>query len=180
MDVVLRPLRVSDARARLQWMNDDESVRYLGSGFLRKKTLDEVREEILLRLDGEFTGEECVIADAVTQAYLGQINLMHPDEQAKCAALSLVLLPSARGKGLAKKALKLFLKKAFEEWGYHRLYLKCAARNERAVKLYESAGFVHEGTLRAHMMTSEGLTDVKLYGMLREDWQRLENLAKGG
>ena len=172
----LRKLRKSDAPAICRWMNDAETVKYLGYGFIKPRTLEDLAEEIRLQLEGEFTGKAMVIEDRLTHRYLGQINLMLPDERAKTAEISIVLISQARGHGIALKALRLFLNKAFNQWHYRRLYLKCLSGNSDAVKLYEKAGFRREGTLRQHIQTSEGLMDVILYGLLREEFEEKQQI----
>ncbi|MBR4236018.1 MAG: GNAT family N-acetyltransferase [Clostridia bacterium] len=166
-EIRLRPLRAEDAPAMLAWMNDGESVKYLGSGFARPRSLEDVREYIELRLDGEFTGECFAVADAHTDEYLGQCDLMLPDARAGTAEAAIVLLPDKRGRGTAAQALRLLVKKAFGELGYRRLYLKCASENASAVRLYERAGFVREGTLRQHIFADSKLMDVYIYGLLK-------------
>lgn len=167
--IILRPERLEDAERALEWMNDPGSVRFLGSGFAKKRSLEDAREEIALRLDGEFTGETFAVADGETGEYLGRCDLLLPDPAAKKAEIAIVLVPSARGRGIAASALKLLCAHAFEE-GYERLYLKCASLNTPAVRLYERAGFAREGTLRRHLMTPEGLCDVYVYGLLRTEF----------
>lgn len=170
--VFLRPLRLSDAESMLAWMNDPDSTRYLGGGFEKKRTLEDVRESIELRLDGEFTGETFAVADGETGEYLGQCDLLLPDEKAGRAEIAVVLLPQYRGCGYARQALMLLMKFAFEN-GYNRLFLKVCAENVPAIKLYESLDFVREGTLRRHVRVGDRLCDVAVYGMLKEDFETL-------
>lgn len=177
MDIHLRELRLADAAAQFQWMNDPETVRYLGYGFIRPRRLEDIQTQLQMQLDGEFTGVSLAITDE-TDVYLGEVNLLLPDERARTAEVSIVLIKSARGRGAANAALKLLLDRAFTEWGYERLYLKCLSANAPAIRLYERAGFRHEGTLRKHLMTAEGLMDVQLYGVLREEYLALRGLSK--
>ena len=43
--------------------------------------------------------------------------------------------------------------------------------NEAAVRLYEGSGFVREGTLRRALMTSNGISDVHIYALLKTDYR---------
>ena len=51
-------------------------------------------------------------------------------------------------RGLGRKALAAIMKKAFDEFSVHRLWLTVFPDNTRAHHLYKSVGFVEEGTLR--------------------------------
>ena len=172
MTVFLRPYCIQDAPSALGWMNDPETTRFLGYGFSRPRTLEEVTEMLEMRIDGDLSGESFVIADAETGDYMGQCDLLLPDEKAKKAELAIVLLPQYRGKGIGRQALELLL--AFGFAHYDRLYLKCAAPNLPARKLYEKAGFVKEGILRRDMMIGGELTDTVIYGMLKEEYEALK------
>ena len=170
---------MEDAPKMLSWMNDAQSVRYLGSGFQKKRTLEDVQDLISLTLDGEFTGETWAIADADSNEYLGECRLMLPDKASRRAEVAIVLLPKARGRGLGRQALTLLLKRAFCELQYNRLYLYCAAENLPAKLLYESVGFALEGRLRSHMALNDGaLTDVLVYGRLRDEYAARQTLEK--
>jgi diamine N-acetyltransferase len=54
----------------------------------------------------------------------------------------------APGRGLGRQILYLFLKKVFEEYGAHRLWLDVFENNLRALHLYSSLGFWRDGALR--------------------------------
>ena len=167
-EIRLRALKRADAPYMLEWMNDKESTKYLGSGFERKRSLEDVLEYIDMRLGGEFTGECFAAADARTDEYIGQCDLMLPDMRAGTAEAAIVIRSGMRGRGNGARALALLISKAFDELGYRRLYLKCAAENAGAVRLYERAGFTREGTLRQHIFADGKLMDVYIYGLLRK------------
>ncbi len=170
--ICLRPAVPSDAENVAKWMNDPETTKYLGYGFLKPRRLEDVREELRMQYEGELTGCSFAIVNGEKTGYFGQAGLILPDERAKTAEITLVLTPEARGKGIAKRALKLLLRFGFCECGYQKLCARCLSANAKALKLFESAGFTREGVLRRHMRTAEGLTDVVLYGMLREEYEK--------
>jgi RimJ/RimL family protein N-acetyltransferase len=58
------------------------------------------------------------------------------------------MVVASKGQGLGRAALKVAKRVAFEDLGAHRFWLDVKARNERAKALYDSEGFVLEGTLR--------------------------------
>jgi diamine N-acetyltransferase len=58
----------------------------------------------------------------------------------------IVVRPPGRGNG--KQALRLLLKKVFDEFGAHRLWLDVFETNLRAQHVYRSFGFRQEGVLR--------------------------------
>jgi RimJ/RimL family protein N-acetyltransferase len=70
--------------------------------------------------------------------------------------------------GIGRFGVEWVLKHAFEERGAHRVYLEVHARNERARRLYESAGFTHEGTFRdgTRHWESRAFEDLCAYGKL--------------
>lgn len=166
--IILRPLCPEDAPSMLRWMNDPDTVRYLGYGFLRRRSPEDVMELIRMRLDGDLSGECFAIADADSGKYLGQCELMLPDLRAKKAEIALVLLPEARGKGYAAQALKQLTDYAFTRGGFEKLHLKCALSNTRALKLYEKAGFVREGLLRRDLLIDGRPEDTVLMALFKD------------
>jgi RimJ/RimL family protein N-acetyltransferase len=76
-----------------------------------------------------------------------------------------------RGKGLGKEALYLTLDFGFEELNFHRIYLIVISYNKAAINLYESLGFVKEGTYREAVYRDGQRWDLYLYGILRPEWE---------
>ena len=170
--IILRPVSPRDARSAFVWMNDPETVKYLGYGFLKPRSFESIEEEYRLLSDGEFTGHHFTILDEDGTRYLGQASLILPDERAKTAEISLALMPDVQGRGIGKQALMTLMRWGFDGCGYQRLHARCLSGNARAIRLFEAAGFVREGVLRRHMLMGDGLTDVLLFGMLKEEFRQ--------
>jgi RimJ/RimL family protein N-acetyltransferase len=77
----------------------------------------------------------------------------------------------AWGKGYGTEALRLALQYAFDELNLHRLTLTVIDYNERAIALYEKAGFRREGVFREFGKRDGKRYDMYLYGLLRPEWE---------
>lgn len=64
-----------------------------------------------------------------------------------CGTLGMGVLPGYRGQGLGKRLLMACIQKAKTK-GITRIQLQVRADNNAAIKLYESAGFKHEASIR--------------------------------
>ena len=76
----------------------------------------------------------------------------------------------AQGKGIAYEATRLILKKAFFEYGLHRVYLSVYSNNKAAIKLYERCGFILEGEFREHFLMDGNYLNWKWYGILSDEF----------
>jgi diamine N-acetyltransferase len=76
------------------------------------------------------------------------------------------------GRGYGYLATELILGYAFCELRLRRVYLSVFSDNASAVHIYEKAGFVTEGVLREDYFDGAVYRDVRLMGMLKEEWNR--------
>ena len=74
------------------------------------------------------------------------------------------------GKGYGKKALLLIIKKVFEEYKAHRLYLDVIEYNQRAIYIYQSLGFKEEGILRESVKREKSYDSLVLMSMLEDEY----------
>jgi RimJ/RimL family protein N-acetyltransferase len=84
--------------------------------------------------------------------------------------LGMGLLPKYRGQGWGKKLLAQAMEAAFIK-DIDRVELEVFASNQRAVRLYRSAGFHEEGRKRNGRKIDGRFEDILLFGLLREDWK---------
>ncbi len=75
-----------------------------------------------------------------------------------------------KSKGYGRDTLKLLKHLAFNLIKCHRLWLDVYEDNARAIKLYESEGFVREGLLREKIKSNETYRSMWLYSMLEQEY----------
>ncbi len=80
-----------------------------------------------------------------------------------------------RGKGYGTDAMKVLLHYAFTELNLHRVNLNVFGFNRRAIRSYEKAGFKYEGTERERILKADQRWDVLNMGILKSDWDLLQN-----
>lgn len=76
-----------------------------------------------------------------------------------------------KGRGYGRAALQAIMARVFAELKARRLWLDVVSTNERAIRLYESLGFVHEGTLRESALIDGEPASMRLYGLLAREWR---------
>jgi RimJ/RimL family protein N-acetyltransferase len=74
------------------------------------------------------------------------------------------VVPSARGRGVAPRAVEAVSGWAFSVLGLHRLELLHSVYNLASCRAAEKAGFVAEGTLRGQGRHTDGWHDMHLHG----------------
>ncbi len=100
---------------------------------------------------------------------LGQIGLRGIDLYEAKAHISYWVLPSARGRGLAGRAVATLTEWSFETLGLHRLTIDHSVHNEGSCRVAAKAGFPLEGVLRGSMLHADGWHDAHLHGRLATD-----------
>ena len=81
-----------------------------------------------------------------------------------------------KGLGFGREAIILLKQLCFEKLRFHRLWLDVYDDNDRAIKLYESEGFVKEGTLRDSIKTDNGYRSQRIYSMIENEYKPAHNI----
>jgi [ribosomal protein S5]-alanine N-acetyltransferase len=101
------------------------------------------------------------------------------DSEARDAELGFWLLPRARGRGAAARAIRLTVSWAFDELGLERVHGLTDIDNGAAQRVMEKAGFVRGGVLRGLERRPTGRLDFVSYSMLHTDEVKLEPSSAG-
>lgn len=96
----------------------------------------------------------------------GQIGLRSLRLFEGTAALSYWMLPSARGNGIAGRAVQALTRWAFEDVGFHRLSLQHSTQNQQSCRVAEKTGFTFEGVLRSSCPHADGWHDMHLHARI--------------
>jgi RimJ/RimL family protein N-acetyltransferase len=110
-----------------------------------------------------------VIADAATNEPVGTIGLHEINRATERAVAGYVLAHEARGKGLARRSLRLLCAFAFSDLRLARVEVTIEAENRASRAASESVGFREEGTLRSYMRIAGERRDMVMYGLLPGD-----------
>lgn len=171
--ISLRELKEKDAPLMLEWMHDPE----IQKGFKKNMmgaSLDDAKNFCRKALTPEVLSEGISLHFAIVDEddeYLGTISLKDISLDNLSAEYAITLRQKAQGKGIAYKATGLVLKKAFEDYDLHRVYLNVLADNDAAIRLYERSGFTFEGEFRDHLFLNGSYHNWKWYSILSNEFK---------
>ncbi|MFF9220370.1 GNAT family N-acetyltransferase [Streptomyces viridosporus] len=167
------PSSRADAETWLRGITDPEFQRW--NTPLRPITdLATARESLRrgTRHDLEGTGASFRIADAGSGAALGHlgVNDIHP--VMRLGRVGYWVLPEARDRGVATRALLLVARWALTERGLHRLELNHALGHGASCRVAERCGFAYEGIMRGAIFEAgrhDAFRDAHLHARLATD-----------
>jgi RimJ/RimL family protein N-acetyltransferase len=171
-DVLLRPSTPADAPAIRALYSEPDVRRWMGWDDVLPDE-DEALANIARAASAWRQGTWAVlrIVDAARDEVVGGVNLRLPGQQT--AEVSYFLRRSARGRGLATRAVLLAAGWGFAELGLERIELRAHPANEASQRVAERAGFTLEGRERASRAWPDGTRfDSLLYSLLPADLGR--------
>ncbi|MFC8387430.1 MULTISPECIES: GNAT family N-acetyltransferase [unclassified Streptomyces] len=163
----------ADAEAWLRGLTDPEFQRW--NTPIRPVTdADSARESLRrgARRDADGTGASFRIADAGSGTVLGHVGLADIHPALRRGTAGYWVLPEARGRGVATRALLLTAHWALTELALHRLELDHAVGHEASCRVAERCGFRHEGTMRGAIFEAgrhDTFRDAHLHARLATD-----------
>ncbi len=157
-----------------RWYSDGLFLRQLDLRAARPRTAAELCEWI--KAGNGATSYLFGLRQITTDELVGWVELDGILWHAGCAWLGLAIGPGGQqGRGFGREGLQLALRYAFNELNLWRVQLSVFSYNTRAIALYESCGFVREGTQREIGCRDGARFDMHLYGLLRREWQNSES-----
>lgn len=169
--IYLRPMEREDAAACQAYVNDPDV----------RRTLDQYRPKNLAFeeawIEGQSRDEHTIvlgIALKQSDRLIGATDLRDIDAVNRKALFGLVIGAKEEWhKGYGTEATQLMLKYGFATLNLNRIALNVYATNPHAVRAYQKAGFVQEGTLRKDVFRDGRYIDVFVMAILRDEWERL-------
>jgi len=113
-------------------------------------------------------GVALALTDAATDEAVGQVWIgVRP--QPGVVGLGYWIVPDARGRGLATRAVRLAAAWALGPLGAARMEAWVAPENEPSMRTLASAGFHREGVLRSFLSLGHGRSDIVVWSRLPTD-----------
>ena len=171
-EVGLRGLEKADLSLFKEWLADSEVTFFLEMGDrpIRQKEADDFwqiasqDEDSVVFAILEKTGKR-----VIGICGLFQISKIHRRSQ-------LNILIGAKdfwGKGCGRDACSLLLDYGFNKLNLNSIQLGVNSENMRAVRAYESIGFVFEGKRRSFIYRNGKYYDMSVYSMLRSEHEKI-------
>jgi len=164
--IILRAIEREDLPDYVRWLNDPAVLAYFGDqvplSLAREESWynDMLQDPSIRAFAVEFEGQ-----------HIGGAGFGNIDGRNASAEVGLFIgLPEMWDRGLGYDVLKTMVRFGFEQMNLHRIYLRVFAGNERAIHLYEKAGFRHEGCWRQAAFRHGRYHDLLWMSILREEW----------
>ncbi|WP_411342223.1 GNAT family protein [Sphingopyxis sp. J-6] len=172
--LVLRQLRADDAAALFAVLSDAQLMTWWSSG--PHQSLAET-EAYVTRNAEEGQGWLCwAITAAGDDSALGWVILM--DGKPGVGEVGYILRRDRWGGGLAREAVACVIAHGFTEGGLRRIFADTDPDNAGSIALLEKLGFRREGHLRGEWETHIGVRDSLIFGLLKDEWQKVETQFK--
>lgn len=162
----IRKLKIQDANAMHEWMQDEDVTKNLAQDFA-SKTIEDCKKFIEHANQSEKTDLHRAICDD-NDKYLGTVSLKHIDYINRNAEYAISMRRSAMGTGASAYGTTEILKYAFDVLGLKKVYLNVIPQNIRARKFYKKMGFQYEGTARKHILINGEFCDLEWYAFYKE------------
>jgi ribosomal-protein-alanine N-acetyltransferase len=168
--LLLRKMRLDDARAMFAYASDPEVTRYVL--FETHRSIEDSQAFLRLVVEGyergDFGGWGVVLKDS--GAFVGTcgVDYGYAPEHAR-AELGYVLAREHWGKGLVPEAVRAVIRFGFGRMELNRIQARCIAENTASARVMEKAGMTYEGTLREYQLIKGAYRDMKFYSILRRE-----------
>ncbi|WP_345943935.1 GNAT family N-acetyltransferase [Streptomyces sp. SID3212] len=180
----LRPWRTGDEATLVRGQTDPEFLRW-NTPLVPVTDEAGAAEHIRQRAEGRESGEMAhfCVTDAADGRILGHVGLALIDLRMRSARVGYWVLPEARGRGVASRALAVCGRWGFEEAGLHRIDLGHALGHDASCRIAERCGYRYEGTIRDGMFASgrtDAFQDVHQHARLATDPDVSPDALPGG
>jgi len=173
-NVRLRGIEPSDAETFFAWNLDSETgsaLEFLWPPVSLAQVKAEVAELSLKKLEDDRF--KWIIEDASGMA-VGSISTHECEPRRGTFSYGINVAREHRGKGYAGEAIMLVIRYYFDELRYQKVTVGVDELNAASIRLHEKLGFTREGTLRRMKFRQGRYCDIHLYGLTREEWEKLQ------
>ena len=168
--LVLRPFNIEDANDMFDhWCHDPDVTKYLT--WMPHKDVEESRSIAKLWQDGSDNNElyQWAIVLKSSDQVIGSIGVVNDNETTKMAEIGYALGKKYWHQGITSEASGAIIHYLFA-CGYERIQAKHDINNPNSGKVMEKCGMKKEGILRRYAKNNQGIVNVAMYAILKEDF----------
>jgi len=169
--LVMRAVEPADARFLADMINDPEVRNVLGAYDLVFPVSVDMEERWIESVSKKDEVHMIATLKDAT-APLGIVSLKDFSKRNGSAHLSIILQKKSWDNGYGTEAVMGLLSFLFERKNLHRVWLRVAEYNERAIACYKGCGFRVEGTLREDHFAGDAWHSSHIMSILDSDFRR--------
>ena len=176
--IVLRESEAEDFSTLAQWWNDPLWA-VLQQRVIKPRPVSAITDMLTSwSVNRPNTGDAGFsIFEKASGSLIGHITLYGGLLPHRSSAMAVIIGPEWVGQGLGTRAVKLMTGYGFKELGLHRISLRVASFNARALSSYQKAGFTIEGRERDSFFHNGQFHDELILGMLDREYSAAERSA---
>lgn len=172
--LILREVRPSgDLDAMFALFGDPDVARFTDTGPF--SDVDDAQEVIdwISRIFEQRRGLRWALALADNEEQMiGTCGYNHWDPSNNSGGIGYDLAKDHWGKGLMTEALQPVIRFGFERMGLNRIEADVTVGNDASARVLQKLGFTEEGLLRQRGFWKGRYHDLRMFGLLRGDWDR--------
>lgn len=164
----LRQPQARDLQQIYEGLSDLRVIRYYGVNF---SSLESTQEQLdfYQRLWTERSGIFWVVEEQ-DRRFVGNVGFYAYEAAHSKAELGCWILPSYWKMGYGREALMCVQQYLLDKLGLQRIEGNVEAGNQASLRMLESLGWTHEGTLRRAEWKNGQFIDLHLYSLLRHEF----------
>lgn len=170
--LLLRPMSMRDAADLYAFSRDPEVARHVLWSAHRSLGESKAYLRHILRQYRDGAPSSYGIVYQETGRLVGTIGFMWYSRENRAAEVGYSLARWLWNKGLMTEALDAVLEMGFTRLDLHRIEAQHEISNPASGRVMQKCGMQYEGRLRGRICNKGRFSDVALYAVLRDDWER--------
>jgi len=171
----LRAAEKTDIDTFCRWINDPEVTENLMQVFPMSRVEEEHWYEHMLQQPPSTHVMVIEVREGTQPAdwrAIGNCSFVSIDWRNRSAEVGIMIGEKTLwDHGFGTETMHLLIKHGFNTLNLHRIWLQVYAKNQRGIRAYEKAGFVHEGVFRQAHYQHGRYYDIHLMSILKEEWK---------
>jgi ribosomal-protein-alanine N-acetyltransferase len=170
--LTLRPLTMADDAAIYAYGSDPEVTKYVL--FETHNSIEDTKIFLQATLEQYSNNEPTSLGIELKEnrELIGSIGYLNWNEAHKRIEIGYALSRDFWNNGYVSEAAKGLIDHLFSHSDLIRIEARCRAENFASARVMEKAGMKFEGLLRKQIFSKGEHHDMKMYSIIRDEWQR--------
>ncbi|UOQ84908.1 GNAT family N-acetyltransferase [Gracilibacillus salinarum] len=168
----LRKVKRTDIEAIYHYASQDKVSRYVT--WNSHESLHETTAFVQFILEQYEKGNIAPwgIEYKATGEFIGTVDFVTWDPAQFTAEIGYVITPEYWGKGIVTEAVRELVRFGFSAMKLERIQARCLEENIASARVMEKSGMTCEGNLRHAIYKNGKHSNLKIYSILREEWNQ--------